>query len=436
MPGIDDFKTSFEKKLEEKRAHHAAQSAQELAALQAAMQNPVGPSPIPEHPAKAPLPSRPAQAPLPTATNGLVELSGSDELQELDAILFKQFNLNAYYPFDRLNYRTIYCETLEEFYSAQVETMDYSVQVRQEVLKQLVAQTENQLRNGGGYVAGYNQPGKGAYINGYGIAYHAQVSPKAALKHPQLFKRIKSTTIHEKHGHGLLLVYSAMGQVKLKLGLGLIDLANQFELPGPDDPTSRVRILQHNMFHDASQYLEEGWATWVQSYLGKALGLVDHHPCYQLDRYKKAVEALPDDQPGRTEVCTALDLLFENSRITMGDISKAILILQNFSDFALPGFQPLPYVVGELLFSRAEINLGALCVPLAALIAANVTFDPASMGLADLQYSLNTDTRFNLNMRLAALTCLNLKQKNNVQELIQKAMSELSFSIPAELKPV
>jgi hypothetical protein len=84
--------------------------------------------------------------------------------------------------------------------------------------------------------------------------------------------------------------------------------------------------------------------------------------------------------------------------------------------------------------SQAEHNLGPLCVPYAALIAAYVTFDPASMGRIDLEDALNTNERFNPNVRMAALSRLKLNDKNSVSELTSRAASELSFSIPAELR--
>jgi len=96
--------------------------------------------------------------------------------------------------------------------------------------------------------------------------------------------------------------------------------------------------------------------------------------------------------------------------------------------------QPLRYAVGELLFVQAEANLGAGCAPYAALIAANITFDPAAVSLADLRDLLSRDPRLNPDARLAALSRLKLDKKDDVRGMAKVAAAQLSFSVPKELQ--
>ena len=96
--------------------------------------------------------------------------------------------------------------------------------------------------------------------------------------------------------------------------------------------------------------------------------------------------------------------------------------------------QPLRYILGELLFCQAEENLGPKCVPYAALIAANVTLDPAQMGLSDLSTLLKGDARLNPNARMAAISRLKLQQKDDVRDMAKMVSAQLSFSVPKELQ--
>jgi len=96
--------------------------------------------------------------------------------------------------------------------------------------------------------------------------------------------------------------------------------------------------------------------------------------------------------------------------------------------------QPLRYVVGELLLTQAEANLGPLCVPYAALIAAGVTFDPVQVGLSDLRDLLSRDLRLNPDARLALISRLRLEKKDDVRGMAKNVAALLSFSIPKELQ--
>jgi hypothetical protein len=94
----------------------------------------------------------------------------------------------------------------------------------------------------------------------------------------------------------------------------------------------------------------------------------------------------------------------------------------------------LIYAVGSLLMSQAEANMGAACVPYAALIAANVKFNFEEISLTDLTTLLLSDPSLYPDVRLAVLSRIKLEQHGSIKELAQRAQAELSFSVPQALK--
>lgn len=442
MSNMDDLKTSFEKKLDAQYAAHSARLEQDLAELRASLLRAYNPVPLPEAPRRAAQMAATWAAPAASPLNGLVELSGSSKLKEVDDAFLQLFILGAYYPTNRLAYPTVYCETLAEFFSPQLEQLNLSSQARQAVLKDMIADAEQTAREHGG-ILGYNLPGKGAYLNGWLFAYNTQVPASQVFAHPALARRVYETAIHEKLGHGFLFGYSALGQVKIRLGLGQAEIARRFDLRTVDDPLASLRNAQAGLVFQVSQLLEEGWATWLEMYLGAALAGEKHQPRYSLPQVLAVIQALPAELPGRETIqqslLTALLLLFGEDETPMAALRDAVIFF-DFQSAQLDEFfgqhlgQPLRYVIGELLFSQAQANLGAQCLPYAALIAANLSFDPAGLGLNDLADLLTKDPRLNPDVRLAALSRMKLREKNNIQHLARQAAAELSISIPSEFK--
>jgi hypothetical protein len=373
----------------------------------------------------------------------LLDMASSSQLQQLDDAFIKMFHLDTYYPVSRLNYPTVYCETLEEFFAPLVAQLDLSPEGRQAELSQLVAQAQEQARPHGGGMFGYNLPGKGAYLNGWLFAYKQGFSPREAFNRPEALRRILETATHEKLGHGFLSVYSALGEVKSRLGLTQMDLARKFGLRTADDPTASLRREQANLLFLASQLLEEGWATWVETYLASSLFRSGTHPRGNLQKVVDAINGLPSNLPERQEIqqslLGAILLLFGEKDAPLEMLHQAVLILQmvggQLDELLVPKLgQPLRYLIGELLHTQAGANLGPLCVPYAALIASGVTFDPAQVGLSDLRDLLSRDPRLNPDARMAAISRLRLEKKDDVRGMANIVAAQLSFSIPKELQ--
>ena len=447
MPGLEDIKSNFERKLDARQAASETRLQEDLAALRAALLS--GAQPLrqqAEAAAAGPNPlagfdARMRLALARRAAQGLVDFSASSNLSELDSAFARQFNLAKFYPLERLRYPTIYCETLAEFFSPIVEMMNLSPQARRQALDQMVSEATAAARQGG--IMGVNLSGKGCYLNGWLLSYPHDIPPRAALDRPDLLRHILAVVVHEKLGHGFLEVYSALGAVKSNLGLALAKIAEQFGVRPADDPAATLRVIQSNLLHMVSQFLEEGWATWVEGYFSEAYLGGGPRPRHSLDAIVDAIRRLPRGMPDVREVqetlLAALGVVFGPREAPLEVLNQAVNILEVLGSYLDVHFsdtigQPLRYAVGEMIMVQAEANLGAGCVPYAALIAANVTFDPARISMSDLQSLLQSDPRLNPDTRLAAISRLEADAPDDIRGLAKLAAARLSISIPAELR--
>jgi len=328
-----------------------------------------------------------------------------------------------------------------------MDMMNLSPDARKKQLEKKIAMaalTADMTGGGGEY--GYNLLGQGCYINGWLLVYRHELPPQMGLV-PDLIPEVWGTAIHEKLGHGFLSAYSALGKVKSELGLTLIEIADRFEIRQADDPLDSLRYSQAMLLKRASQLVEEGWATWIQTFLGAHVLKTCEHPRHSLQAILQAIDELPDKKDLEKEkiqsmLLSSLETLFnqeEGSMYSLARVHKAVLIIELWGSklgdfFAMRIGQSLCYAVGELLMVQAGMNLGPICVPYAALIAANVGFNPEVISLSDLREMFDTNPSLNPDTRLAVLSSLKLENPNDVAELARRAETELSFSVPKELK--
>ncbi|HPS41274.1 MAG TPA: hypothetical protein PK040_01635 [Anaerolineaceae bacterium] len=378
--------------------------------------------------------------PLPL-NNALFNITDSSPLKDLDEVFLQVFNIQSYFPAARLRYQTVYCETLQEFFTPFLNKLDYSRQAREAALDQLVKEAEENATRGGTY--GVNLPGQACYLNGWLFCKQAGINPQDYRSHPEVLRAVLSTVVHEKLGHGFLSVYSEMGKLKSALNLDLVQIASAFPSLSRDDATSRIKFKQYELLFNASCLLEEGWATWIQNYFEQNILQNSTAHEYSVRELIGAVENIPcqsaDQEQYVTAMLQSLAVLLSDEMVNSELLHNAVLFTelvdQQLEDyFSQTLGQPLKYVLGSLILHNCAENLGQECVPYAALIAANVTFNPDKVGVADLAVLLGEDPRFRPNTRLAAISKLRLNEKNNVKELAERVASELSLSVPAELK--
>ena len=440
MTELDDVKNGFEKKLEAQRVQHAARLEGELRFLRDDLMRDFTKSLPRDFAVRA----AGLHMPSPPPSHALMDLSRSTPLQDLDEAFIQYFDLGKYYPLAKLRYPTVYCESLEEFFGPLVKKMNLSETARQAELKNLVQEAQETAdKYKGGGIFGYNLPGDGAYLNGWLFTYGMNLPPAQVFSRPELERQVLGTAAHEKLGHGFLFAFSALGQVKTSLGLAQFEIASRFGLRTSDDPTASLQLQQANLLFQASQLLEEGWSTWVENVMVRSTGPDGRHARYEIEQLVEAIQSLPANLPDRLEIqkvlTGCLGVLFGEQQAAMGTLHQAVMILNGLGEeldghFSQKLGQPLRYAAGELIMSQAEINLGMECVPYAALIAANVSFDPRAISLADLRDLLGHDPRLHPDARMAALSRLKLPALNDIQALVKFASEVLSISVPKELQ--
>ncbi len=450
MTELDNIKSQFDRKLETARQQHELDLAAALGDLQARWRTEVKPH-LPRDIARRLDDLQRGGAGQATdllpagripQTHALVNISQDQQLQVLDKTFFDLFKLDAYFSASPLNYPTVYCETLEEFFAPIIQDLNLSPQAAAKKVEQLCAQAERQAADTGGGILGVNLPGVGCYLNGWWFGKSMGVSPQQVLHDPQRVRPVLATIAHEKLGHGFLVEYSALGSVKKKLGLTMMEISRRFGVHQAEDALSSLRREQGILLLRASRFLEEGWATWIEGFLSQVALKFGQHPRYSVQALVKAAQDMPPDLPDRAIVVenslAVLHILFGEENYPPELLHQAVIWMNHLGEALNEHFshalgQPLCYALGEQLVLMAAVRQGALCAPYAVLIAANLTLDPAQVSLSDLRELLERDHRLYPDARLAALSRLNLRQPNEVRELVEQAWSRFSFTAPREL---
>jgi len=437
MINLDDLKNSFSRQLDDQIAAHEQQFQADLEAIRARLLRTAAPEKIPDQCPSLPIPSERPDFPI------LADLGRASyplQLKEMDRAFLQSFNLDQVYADRSWDDPTIYTTTLADFYLPQVNQQNISPQVQQKALYQLVVYFEKVAQETSGGTLGYFLPGLGCFLNGWLVCFGKDVDPENAFDHPDLAHLILNVAVHEKLGHSFLGSFCELGGVKTRLGLYQAAVAQRFGHHPADDPTFSLRLAQYNLLQLTSQFLEEGWATWITGFIGSEL-FDTPRPFYTLDQLWHAIDTLPlvSYRRHRALLLGAMQVVFGPDSAGQAALHQAIIIIvvvgaEITAHFAKHFNQDLSYVVGELLFTQAEGKLGPACLPYAALIAGNVTLDPTKIGLADLDVLLNEDPRLHPDARLAALSRMRLAEPNSVDELVSRAEAQLSYAIPPELK--
>lgn len=370
-----------------------------------------------------------------------VDLSTKNRIKDLDQKFINIFKLDQHIDADLITYPTIYCETLEEFYTPIFNMENVSSLIREELLKRAVDSAMENANSGGVY--GVNLPGTGCYLNGWLFGAPYQLSAREALEHPELLNRILITAVHEKLGHGFLDIFSSLGQVGVILGSYQLRLAQQFGMQLTTDPVDKVRQQQAQILFSNTIFLNEGWATWLESFFGAHVIGQANHPKHSLNTLNQAVDELAAaslvDEDGIEALRIALMLVLDEDFHPSEDVLAAVKWLHQFDKISADYFmrkcgQPLRYILGELIMSKISLNSGVRCVPFAALIAANISFDPEKISLTDMRELFHNDPQLNPDTRLVMLSKLTIKELDNVMELAFQAENLLNMQVPQYMK--
>ncbi|MBL7182829.1 MAG: hypothetical protein ISS50_00095 [Anaerolineae bacterium] len=450
-PISDTLSTGFEARLRDYEARLDAQIAAHRRETQAAVEAiwGIGPTPVPRL-----TPEPPSLLP----GQQRIVLHGEPVLQELDRLFAEEFDLARYFPAHSLaDYPTIYAETLEEFFQPYLETADVSQSGKEALMARLKAQAEETLANSRGGVYSVHFPGRGCYLNGWLFARSSTATregtqPKSArdaLADPAILPTIVATAVHEKLGHGFVSEFTALGEEKKNLGLWRCDIAQRFGLRAADTPEGALLAEKEAVIYQSSRLLEEGWATWIEHHTmgrwaaldGRDWPLARYTLTQVWDTLARLMNETQDSavKEAVQSIQQALEVVFLVQDATLEDIHSAVLAFHFHSSVADDAFarafgQPFEYVIGYLLLRKMEAGLGALCLPYAVAIAANVTYGLDQVSASDLQRLVARAPRVSVDSRLAHLGMLELEQKGNVGELARRAHEELNLAIPSSLR--
>lgn len=385
-----------------------------------------------------------------------VDLYQAYPLEGIDRLMTEDFELRRYFPERSLAYPTIYCETLEEYFQPHVEFLDVSESTKQRLIEQLEQQAREraELRPGTGEF-GVNWPGRGCYLNGWLFAHGRAENARAALADPAILPFVLATAAHEKLGHGFVTEFTAAGQEKKELQLWRYEMGSRFDIQVVDSPQATLLHEKWGILYQSSHYTEEGWAVWIQNYILRRLQeasageeQIDFRRArrqYSLDDTIQALEKIEykhKDKELRKRahwVRESVQRIFLLQDVDLQTVHQAVLTLQDFgAELAQPigellG-QPMPYVVGSLLFDRLEAQLGTRCVAYALVIACNLSYNLREISNADLARIVHDDPRLNMDSRLVQLTRLDLETRDDIGALARAAREALNLSPPPELE--
>lgn len=451
MSNIEDKRNEFSRKLDAKIEEHRQRIKQDLSQIRQSDKQPnepVKPGPGTENyrlGEKSKDNPPPIPPPLPSNYREQVNITESDDLKRLDQAFFNKFNLSRYYQVEKLSYETILCEHLDEFYKPYFMDQDISDTERQKKLEDQVKKADHLYKTEGKGALGFNIPAMGCYLNGWIIAQKYNIQPGEVKNHQKAMEEVTGIAAHEKLGHGFINMYSTLGQLNTKLGFTKLRIAKDFGIAPSQDAVSLLRFQQSELLFTHSVFLEEGWAKWIEHYMKGYL----QQPVgekYSIDSLQSKFFKLPSE----IKKCLRENLeivLSENTDnkdpdqelLREQELLRAILALADldlkyyYKLYSALGL-PLRYILGEMICDKCVDNIGEMCMPLAVMVAANVSFDPAQIGVIDLKNLLETKPRLNPNVRLVLISKLKLKKRNDIDEFIERVSSDLSLIISPELK--
>lgn len=388
----------------------------------------------PVHPAqKAPHPPAPVRAKM--------EVGHRQIFQQLDRWMEQALDLGVIRH--RLTEPIILCESAEEFYKPLFESEPLSESQFRDLLEKELQQAREGVRQGGG-VFGVFLPGRGCLLNGW-LIRQLSVDAAGPAAEPETPHRaldlLLSTAAHEKWGHGFLSALTALGAEVRNLHLDRLRYARRFPQLRTNTPEGVLLLHKWQIVFDATRFAEEGWATWVEKRLFPecplAAELTPPQPPGPDSAILEGLAALPGEDGVMLRGAWA-ELL--DPAVPPDRASQAMKILDEREPVYAPLVeaqfgQPPPYVLGLRLCSLIEQRFGRQNLPLALLLAGNVTYQLAQLPVTDLAHVVASADHLNVNQRLAALAHLPIPDNPRLSrsDFLQASHDHLGFARPAVL---
>ena len=368
-----------------------------------------------------------------------IDMTRERSLAGLDQLMQTDFELTSFFDKSMTAYPTTYCETVREYIEPIIADIPMPEERRAQVFEELTAAAEAGenvplLRSLGVHI-----PGSGCYINGWLIAKGLKVAPREAFESAAGFAEIVTTASHEKWGHGFITELTALGREKSAVQLGKTRLADQFEIRTVDTPEHARLTEQWRIIFFASNYVEEGYATWVSRHLAERVAALQpdtaerlrHAPEFNAKDVHKRLKSV---RQGRA-AAKALDRLFNLDSAGLPAIHEAMTGLAVAAEQMGQGFAqtvgiPAPYAVGFCIVNQIANRHGWKVVPCAVATACNIEYGLDSVSNQDLQNYVMHHPNLNVNTRLAAMMYVSQGELNDTRGFLARVKDEAGLSSP------
>ena len=368
-----------------------------------------------------------------------VDLSAGSILRTVDEVMDKEFDVQGYLGGSLAVYPTTFCETVREYVVPILADLPISEGQRSDLIGQIEEAAE------AGQVPpilqslGVHIPGVGCFINGWYLGRLQKLAPRALFTDPEGFGRIVTTASHEKWGHGFITDLTTLGKEKAEVQLQMNHLAEKFEVRTVDTPEHARLLEQWSILFKSSQYVEEGFASWVERYLAERLaerGVLTPEqlqlaPRFSLESVLQALSGIPQAQ----ECSDALQSLFDPGEPTIEHVHEAMTSVGDGVDVLGDIFpqaigMPAPYVVGYCIAEAIAQRQGPKCVPYAVATACNIQYGLKTISNHDLANYVKGHPTLNVNTRLALQMFVSEGTQNDVRGFVTRVRDEVGLIAP------
>ncbi|MBN2310099.1 MAG: hypothetical protein JXR94_14085 [Candidatus Hydrogenedentes bacterium] len=377
---------------------------------------------------------------VPALRSERVDMSRERSVEAVDSIMEAEFDVHGRLGGSMAAYPTTYCESAREYIEPLVADMPVSDSQREGLIQQIEQAAQQGQLPPILQSLGVHIPGVGCFINGWYMAQGAGVSPRELFDSPKGFAQIVTTASHEKWGHGFITELTASGAEKKSVQLGKHHLADQFDVRTVDTPDHARLSEQWEILFFSSQYVEEGYATWIERYLAECIAQRNPNcaeflrtaPSFSID----AIHAALSNARGGAECAQAIQALFapsasisfESVHAAMADLVAAVDAMGDafLHTVGMPGC----YAIGFCIVDAIAQRQGPKCIPFAVAAACNIQYGLAQISNHDLRNYVTTHPNLNVNTRLALMMFLSQGTKDDVQGFMGRVRDELGITPP------
>lgn len=374
-----------------------------------------------------------------------IDLYKGLKLEEIDEWYDGLFQVSRHFQGENLAYPTFFCESLEEFFEPHVKYLSISKLQKRALIEMQVKQAKELAASSGGGIFGVNWPGDGCYLNGWLFAYPRTDDPRWVLGDEARLPSVAATVAHEKLGHGFLSEFTSLGREREKIQLSRYRVAEDFDIRLTDSPESVLLQEKWETLFLSSMYIEEGYATWIESrlledFFGRPKRI--HSAARVIALLEELIDSTSDREVRRflRAVHTTVKWITNPEPASSANIHARALLLEGAEQLLAPAFnqvfgQPPRYVIGEILVDQLERRLGTFLVPYAMAVIFNVEYSLDKIANSDLRNVIGREPRMNLHSRAMLMLTMPDGAGASIRKMLESAAEHLSFAVPANIKP-